>query len=145
MHRKILEEITFEQLKKFVDSSIMELKQKDYEMYEELEMNLYKEVYGCHFNSWLLEKALKNMVNEDGTRGGHWTVEQTLSVARNNGVDFNDFNEYDWNYVMNMMYSDYYGSVPNDVSVYARMAKKFLEDKDAEKGKAFRYYFAMKY
>jgi len=43
-----------------------------------------------------------------------------------------------------MLYSDYYGSVPNDVSMYAKMAKKFLEDKDAPEGKALKYYLAMK-
>ena len=106
-------------------------------------MYLYKEVYGCHFTKWLLEKALKDMVNEDGTMGGHWTVEQTTMVARSNGIDFKDFNEYDWNYVMNMIYSDYYGSVPNETSVYVKMARKFLEDKDAEYGKALKYYLAM--
>lgn len=144
MHKKILEEASFEQLKDFVDYSLCELKSKDYEMYEELELQLYKKVYGCHFNSWMLEKALKHMINEDGTSGAHWDLEQTTSVARNNDITFSQFNEYDWCYVMNMIYSDYYGSVPNDMSVYIRMSRKFLEDKDAEEGKAFRYYVAMK-
>lgn len=85
------------------------------------------------------------MVNEDGTKGGHWTVEQTTNVARGMNIPFESFNEYDWNYVMNMMYSDYYGAVSNDVSVYAKMARKFLEDKDAKDGKAFRYYIMTTY
>ena len=144
MHKKILEEISFEQLKDFVDYSLCKLKYKDYEMYEELELELYKKAYGYHFNSWMLEKALKHMVNEDGTSGAHWDLEQTTSVAKNNGITFSHFNEYDWCYVMNMIYSDYYGSIPNDTSVYIKMARKFLEDKDAEEGKAFRYYIAMK-
>ena len=45
---------------------------------------------------------------------------------------------------MNMIYSDYYGSVPNETTSYAKLARKFLEDKDAEEGKALRYYLAMK-
>lgn len=84
------------------------------------------------------------MRNEDGTIGGHWKVADTTMVARNNGISFDHFNEYDWNYVMNMIYSDYYGSVPNETNVYVKMARKFLEDKDAEEGKALRYYLAMK-
>lgn len=84
------------------------------------------------------------MVNEDGSFGGHWTLEQTTSVAKNNGVEFDHFNEYDWCYVMNMLYSDYYGSIPNETSVYLKMAKKFLDDKDAKDGKAYRYWLAMK-
>ena len=61
-----------------------------------------------------------------------------------NDIRFTNFNEYDWNYVMNMMYSDYYGAVPNDVNSYIRLAVKFLEDKDAKEGKAYCYYMAMK-
>ena len=41
---------------------------------------------------------------------------------------------------MNMMYSDYYGVVPNEVSSYVKLAKRFLEDKDSSVGKALRYY-----
>lgn len=144
MHKKILEEATFEQLKNFVDHSLCELKYKDYEMYEELELELYKDVYGCHFNSWILEKVLKNMANEDGTKGAHWSLEQTNNVAKNNGVTFEHFNEFDWNYVMNMMYSDYYKSGGNNTGFYAELAKAFLMDKDAPEGKALRYYLAMK-
>ncbi len=144
MHRKILEDATQEQLKYFLLDTFDELKKVDREMYEELEDDLYKEVYGCHFNKWLLEKALSNMKNEDGTTGGHWTVEQTNSVAKSNNIPFTNFNEYDWNYVMNTVFSDYYGAVPNDLSYYVSLSKKFLEDKDAPKGKAYHYYIAMR-
>lgn len=144
MHKEILKSASVEQLKNFIDKSFLELRLKDYEMYEELEEELYREVYGCHFNEWLLQKALSKMVNEDGSFGGHWTLEQTTAVAKNNGVEFDHFNEYDWCYVMNMLYSDYYGSIPNETSVYLKMAKKFLDDKDAKDGKAYRYWLAMK-
>ena len=145
MHRKIIEDATHEQLKDFAYKAFDMIKRvADEDTYEDIEMILYKDVYGCHFTKWLLEKALCCMENEDGTKGGHWTVEQTTMVARNNGISFDHFNEYDWNYAMNMIYSDYYGSVPNETTSYAKLARKFLEDKDAEEGKALRYYLAMK-
>lgn len=84
------------------------------------------------------------MINEDGTTGPHWSIEQTNTVARQNGVQFSNFNEYDWNYVMNMIYSDYYGAVPNDMSTYVKLSKKFLDDKDAPEGKALHYYLTMR-
>lgn len=143
MHTRIIEDATLEQLKDFAHYSLGMVKRIDEDVYEDIEMYLYKEVYGCHFTKWLLDKALKEMINEDGTIGGHWSVEQTTMVARNNGLEFKHFNEYDWNYVMNMIYSDYYGSVPNETTVYFKMAKKFIEDKDAEDGKALKYYLAM--
>ena len=143
MHTRIIEDANLEQLKDFAYRALDMVKRIDEDVYEDIEMYLYKDVYGCHFTKWLLERALKEMINEDGTKGGHWTLEQTTMVARSNNVEFRDFNEYDWCYVMNMIYSDYYGVVPNETSVYVKMARKFLEDKDAEQGKALKYYLAM--
>ena len=144
MHSKIIQDASLEELKDFAFKVFDMLKRTvDKDVYKEVEMELYEEVYGDHFNEWMLKCALGKMKNEDGTTGGHWTVEQTTMVARSNGVEFKNFNEYDWNYVMNMLYSDYYGSVPNETSVYTKMARKFLEDKDAEEGKALKYYIAM--
>lgn len=120
------------------------LKETDKQVYDDLELFLYKMVYGCHFNEWLLEKALNDMQNEDSTKGMHWSLTETTNVAKDFGISFDRFNEYDWSFVINMLYSDYYGSVPNDVSTYVKMAKKFLEDKDAPEGKALKYYLAMK-
>ena len=64
--------------------------------------------------------------------------------ARNHDVNFKRYNEYDFNYVMNMLYSDFYGAVTNETSTYIKMARKFLEDKDADDGKALKYYWSMK-
>lgn len=143
MHTRIIEDATLEQLKDFAYRALDMVKRIDEDVYDDIEMYLYKDVYGCHFTKWLLEKATNEMINEDGTRGAHWTVEQTTMVARSNGIEFRDFNEFDWNYVMNMIYSDYYGVIPNETSTYVKMARKFLEDKDAEYGKALKYYLAM--
>lgn len=83
----------------------------------------------------------KDKANADGTKGCHWTLEQTQDVAkqRNINCDPNDF----WA-VMNMMYSDYC-QVAKRQSVdtpgfYADMAKAFLEDADAADGKAYLYW-----
>ena len=88
--------------------------------------------------------ALNKMKNSDGSIGGHWNVEQTTSVAKQNGINFDSFNEYDLCYVMNMMYSDYYKYFGNDLNIYVKLTKGFLEDIDAPKGKALKYYLAMK-
>lgn len=81
------------------------------------------------------------MQNADGTKGCHWTLEQTQDVAKQRNItcDPNDF----WA-VMNMMYSDYC-QVAKRQSVdtpgfYADMAKAFLEDTDAVDGKAYLYW-----
>ena len=140
MHKKMIKDATDEQLREFVTDAISMIKETNYDLYEKLEMYLYKEIYGCHFNEWMLEKAVSSLINEDGSTGAHWTLEQTNNVAKQLGINFMDYNEYDWNYTMNMIYSDYYGAVANDTNVYAKMSRKFLEDKDAKEGKALHYY-----
>ena len=144
MHKTLLKEASLEVMRDFMDKAFDELKVKDYEMYEELELDLYKEMYGCHFNEWLLDKALSHLENEDGTTGYHWDLATTTQVAKSNGIEFNHFNEYDWCYVMNMLYSDYYKVIGNDANMYVKMSKAFLMDKDAPKGKALKYYISMK-
>ena len=144
MHIHMLEKATPEQIKAFASEFITMLKEKDHDMYECAEHILYKTIYGCHFTDWSLEKALACMQNEDGTTGRHWTIEQTTEYAKQHDIHFKHFNEYDWNYVMNMVYSDYYGIISDDIKEYVKFAKRFIEDVDAPKGKAFIYYEAMK-
>lgn len=144
MHKYLIKAASPEQLREFADDALSMLKETNPETYKDLERYLYKEVYGLHFNDWLLNEATSKMKNEDGSVGAHWNLEQTNQVAKSNDIRFSNFNEYDWNYVLNMMYSDYYGAVPNDINSYIRLAVKFLEDKDAKEGKAYCYYMAMK-
>ena len=79
------------------------------------------------------------MENKDSTKGEHWTYSDTTDVLKDLGYDFN---EADWYYVLNMMYSDYYKSGRSD-DTYFELAYDFLDDKDAPEGKAKRYYLAM--
>ena len=112
--------------------------------YRDIKNDIYVLINGYHFNESMLEEALESMDNEDGTKGGKWSLEDTNSLANSAGIRFEHFNEYDWNYTLNMLYSDYYSILGTSANNYANMAKKFLMDKDAPEGKALRYYMAMK-
>lgn len=89
----------------------------------------------------------RKMLNEDGSVGGHWTVEQTTAVAISIGVEFTHISAMCWNVTMNMMYSDYFDVAQKyGVAVpefFADMAKAFLFDKDAPspREKLSAYYF----
>lgn len=123
-----------------------EMKDHHPEKYAELCNELYVTVYGEHFNEQMAMSAVKGMQNEDGTTGAHFALEETDHLAQRAGVVFSDstFNRWDWYYTVNMVYSDYYGYIPNDLTSYVNIAKAFIEDKDAAPGKAYRYYVAMK-
>lgn len=75
-----------------------------------------------------------HMVNEDGTTGPHWGVDQTTAVAESMGMTWEKVSRPCWWITMNMMYSDY-SSVAEKYGVsiaefYADMARAFLMDKD---------------
>ena len=89
-----------------------------------------------HFTKETAQYVVSRLNNKDGTTGEHWNYETTMRVMEG------DFNEADWYYVLNMIYSDYYKSGRSD-ETYIGLAKDFLDDKDAPEGKAKRYYKAM--
>lgn len=90
----------------------------------------------------------KNIKNFDGTHGGKFSHEEIDRYARQMGIDYEHYNEYELCMTANMIYSDY-GQVlgkylpDHDVRCYIHMAKNFLEDEDtALKGwkKLAKYY-----
>lgn len=145
MHSELLTSATHMQLKEFTSDILAMLKVTNKDLYESLEWHLYCQIYGCHFSDFLLEKALNDMINSDGTTGKHWTLEQTDQCAKQLGVTFINYNRYDWCYVMNMKFSDESSVLGiSDTMMYAKLAKLFLEDIDGPEGKALKYYIAMK-
>lgn len=145
MFKQLINYAQIEDLKVFASDIYDDLEKRYPEMCKEIEERLYHSIYGDHFTDWSLRNALSQMRNEDNTIGGHWTLEQTSQIAKENGINLQTdcFNEYDWCYVLNMVYSDYFKAIPDEKSSYVRVARKFIEDKDASKGKAYKYYKAM--
>lgn len=87
------------------------------------------------------EEWCDRMANADGTKGPHWTLEQTADVAKQRNIDCD---KVDFWAAMNMMYSDYCKvakmySVDNQ-NFYADLAAAFLRDKDAVTGKLVEYW-----
>lgn len=81
------------------------------------------------------------MENADGTRGGHWSMEETEVIRMQRGIDCDSVMFFA---AMNMMYSDYCRAAEKtgaaSIDFYAYMAKAFLDDKDAAPNKLARYY-----
>lgn len=92
------------------------------------------------------EKWVAKMQNEDQAkpRGGKWTIDQVRPYAQKHGFRTDGENVYEFWAVMNAMYSDY-GEMAKRYNVatpdfFAEMAKAFIGDKDAKRGKVARYY-----
>lgn len=84
---------------------------------------------------------VKSMENADGTTGEHYSMEQVDQIMEQQKIPLDKVEFYT---AMNMMYSDYCKVAKkfncSTPEFYACLAKAFLEDKDAEKGKLKRYY-----
>lgn len=128
-----------------LDEIVSKMEEYHPEMYWEFIYDLHSAVYGCHFDDESAEFAVSEMVNEDGTKGAHWSLSETTSVANSNSIRFEKFNEYDWYYALNMIYSDFCKTVGDNTSMYVMLAKDWIMDSDAPEGKAFKYWKAMKY
>lgn len=94
-----------------------------------------------HFTKETAEYAVSKMKNKDGSTGEHWSYAVAEKALYSKEYDFN---EADWYYVLNMVYSDYYKSGKSD-DVYIELACDFLSDADAPEDKAKRYYLAMQH
>lgn len=82
------------------------------------------------------EEWTRRMRNSDGSRGEHWSYEQTEQVRKQHGYDCNPTAFYA---AMNMAYSDYYNTAQefglNNPDFYANIAHDFLDDEDAVSNK----------
>lgn len=89
----------------------------------------------------MAEQWVAGMENADGTRGAHWSMEDTEKVREAHGIAEAPLK---WWVTMNMMYSDYCGAAAKlgigSMEFYIWMARAFLDDRDARPGKLAQYY-----
>lgn len=94
------------------------------------------------FTKEMAETWMKGMTNEDGSKGPHWTLEQTKQLQAQKRIDCDPIEFWA---AMNAMYSDYFKvakkhGVGSNIDFYVEMAKAFLDDKDAKEDKIGRYF-----
>lgn len=140
-------EETMECLTLLVDEHLENTKAHDMIHYNKLMAKLHKMFDGEHMTHDMLVTANEHFENVDGTIGFKWDLKTTTQVAEGMGVHFNEYTKEDFNYIMNMLYSDFskvlakYGI--NRPSVYVELADAFLDDPDGPSDKAVRYFKAM--
>lgn len=94
-----------------------------------------------HFDRQMAMDWTKGLANVDGTKGPHWTIEETNKLLKQYSLDCDP--EKFWA-VMNSLYSDYCEALRESgistPEVYVRLAKAWIKDKDAVSDKAAAYY-----
>jgi len=111
--------------------------------HDDLMNDIYMIANGPYFDLDMASKAVTSMVNEDGTMGQKVSLADSNQIASAMSIYFDKFNQYDWYYTLNMIYSDYSIALGSNPSLLNEVAKAFLMDKDAPAGKAYLYYKAM--
>lgn len=91
-------------------------------MHRIFRVKAYEMEHGPHFNEEHARKAVMKMENEDGTRGPHWSIEETTTLASQYGISLTGkYNRYDWYVALNMVYSDYYRVIKNIIKQASSM------------------------
>lgn len=106
-------------------------------MRERLKIERHEAMYGPHFNEECALKAVSKMENEDGSRGEHWSLEETTSIANQYGINLKGekYNKYDWYVALNMIRSDYYRAVvtmtsSDHIKYFVELAKEINDLKN---------------
>jgi hypothetical protein len=114
------------------DYEMQEMRGRDYGM--DYGMRDYGEMEYGKMSHKDIEKWKKHLKNQDGTMGEHFKKDQVHQVARQIGVNPEEYGEHIFPLVMNMMYSDYCAVAKkfglDRPDFYAELAKAFLNDKD---------------
>ncbi|WP_281512261.1 hypothetical protein [Mammaliicoccus vitulinus] len=105
-----------------------------------------------HYSELEDMKYLKNRTIRKWSRdvGEHFQMEKIMPMLEKEDIRFEtkDYTKEEFIMTMNMLYSDYNKILGDDPTVYIKMAKCFLEDKDSVVNggeKLASYYYAMIY
>lgn len=87
------------------------------------------------------EEWSHGLKNADGSKGPHWTFEQSKQVMLQRGFDVDPYEFY---LVLNMLYSDFCEVLKNHgiakMDLYADLAKAWINDPDAVENKTAEYF-----
>lgn len=94
-----------------------------------------------HLNEHAAKEWVRNMQNDDGTVGEHWTMDQVKQLMKQKDLKCDPAEFYA---ILNAVYSDYCKVARkhgvNTMDFYIDMTKAWLDDKDAVPDKAAAYY-----
>lgn len=123
-----------EELSEMLDELICDLKEKNPKLYKKYKEELYELAYGKVLTEEMAHEIVENMK----PLGEYWDINTIKQVKSSAGLTYND---YDFYTVMNSLVNDY-GEIidKEDIEIYVKMAKAFIEDEDAVKDKLYEYY-----
>lgn len=101
----------------------------------------YLSNYGWHFTRKMCDFATSKMV-KDGKRLNVLDKSKVDTILKNAGITLENNQLYDYVYVANMAYADFYGSSIVNDSQLAKYIKDVIEDEDGYDGLVFNRWYA---
>jgi predicted transcriptional regulator len=121
-------------LSNILEEVMLLLEKYDKEQYEEYEMKLYKMAYGNTLSKEMAEK----IVNEMRPYGEKWSLNETMDFQERYGLE--NLKSSEFYAVLNMGWNDYQDIFGDNIEMYLKFARDFIEDEDAKDGKVFLYF-----
>lgn len=123
-----------EKLADILEDLIEDVKHFDRSLYDKYSMCIYEMAYGNELD----ETLAREIVNKMQPYAQRWSIEETEKLQRD--YDLNDMRPEDFYVVMNQAFNDYRDIFGDDLSVYIKYTKAFINDPDAKEGKVFKYF-----
>lgn len=123
-----------EDLSDILDEVICVIKNYDEELYKKYKMELYCMAYGNRLNKEMAEEIVSKMKPYKM----RWSLDETRDIQQEFGLD--NIDEYSFFVVMNSAYNDYRNIFGDNLEMYVKFTKDFIEDEDAKEGKVFTYF-----
>lgn len=121
-------------LSDMLENTMKIIKSYDKECYKKYEMELYKMAYGNTLSKEMAEKIVNNMK----PYGQKWSLNQTMDLQEKYGLD--NMKSTEFYTVMNAAYNDYNDIFGDDIEMYLKFTRDFIEDEDAKEDKVFIYF-----
>lgn len=124
-------------LSEILEDILEKLKEYDEKLYKKYEMCLYEMAYGTVLN----KEMAKQIVNKMKPYGLKWNMQEIQRIQEQFGLE--NINPIDFFVVMNSAYNDYRDLFNDNIEMYARYTRDFIEDEDAKKDKVFNYFMTI--
>ena len=113
---------------------MMVIRNYDENCYKKYEMELYKMAYGNTLSKEMAERITSNM----RPYGQKWSLDETMDMQERYGIQ--NIKSIDFYVVINSAYNDYQDLFGDNIDMYLKFTKDFIEDEDAKEGKVFTYF-----
>lgn len=122
------------ELSDILDEVVYVIKKYDENLFKEYKMCLYRMAYGDKLNRDMAEDIVYKMK----PYGMRWSLEDTKQIQKDYGLD--NLDELEFFVVINSAFNDYRNLFEDNIEMYVRFTKDFIEDEDAKQGKVFKYF-----